>query len=927
MNCLKCQTALKPDARFCLECGTAVATTQACRHCGEQNPIGAKFCKGCGQSLSVAQNVAGAPVSAATEAAVAANNGEFLFELTEDEFKKRVQSKAVVPMGCVAVTLQDGRIHSIKSQRTYEAQKTKSKPKNSASEGNFLSRTWSYVLAAVGFGEESGVSASPKFNTKARTFIMLDVQDLPLLNYEHPTPMAGMLDSRLNFSFWMRTAEYELKKEEAGEYKEFVAGASPADLAQQLNLFFNRVVGDKTRLTIHELKTIMQNEAARVISASPALMNVLQKDPQAGQQLIAVMRQSLGIDGRCVFSRGKRGNRLHVDVSKTPRMLRCTCGATYTKAVNFCGDCRERIVAEWSAESYLQSSDRQEVVLRVSMLADASNPEQAVKLDQAKLAADIVNYLGPTLRQTSSQSLRNPALLQELTQLLNTQLYKDWWGYVSEFVVEDIRTAQDDWLFKTDALIAEAQREIEAQKKFLGVEENELNLQQLAFDLAMRKTKWEYEEEAQKLTEALAADRRESAIYSDHELASRRQDLDASRQSADLDVEELNLRNKTELRMGAAQVEARREGAGLEVDQHNIETSTDLKKEGIDADADKVRYEREQERLRREREGDRLLDRSDREYERELTRDKRVDEVGQLSHEMRLQKDTLKHDLELSDLTLDAERRKRAADREDHSADREQELRLRTAEADQELRLKSAEREKLGHIDEDLKDREARRRMEEERQELEHSRWVIEQQAQAELAKRNAMQGLDAAQMLAMQAAELAKAGGAAGAADIVKSIAESQANASGANIKEDLYKQMLELQRQANQATIDAHKEAARIAQNTGEKAMESMAQVAGNAASSANEGYREAARIAQSTNEKSMDSMARVASHSTAGSVAGFQEGVNTSRSVTEKAMESVAKVASAAVSEQVACTACGHLLEANEKFCTNCGAKQDR
>ena len=561
------------------------------------------------------------------------------------------------------------------------------------------------------------------------------------------------------------------------------------------------------------------------------------------------------------------------------------------------------------------------------MLVDASADDRQVNIDRDVLTQEIVTFLGPTLRGIGPEALASDATRERLSDQLNGQFYKDKWGHLSEFKVEGLWTARDEWMFQKDAQVAEAERETEHLRRWwgeTGVEAQKLDLQALQFALSMRESRQLYRQEADSRAAELEQERRMQSIEGDHELALRRDELDRSRQAADLSVDEETLESRTALRRQAVQVESRRLGSALEVDEHGIESEADLRKEGIDAEADRVRFARDQERLVREREGARTLDRGDREYQRETTRDQRQDEVEQLGHEMRLQKDTLKHDLELSDLTLEAERRKRAADRDDHAADRDQELRLRTAESEQELRLRATEREKLGHIDEDLKDREARRRMEEERQELEHSRWVIEQQAQAEIAKRNAMQGLDAAQMMAMQAAELAKAGGPA--ADMFKHVFQSQAEASVAGQKEELYKQMLAMQREANQSTVDAHREAARIAQATGDRAMDSMARVSSGAASQANEGYREAARIAQSTNEKSMDSMARVASQSAQGSAAGFQEGVNTSRAVTERAMQSVAQVAGEARGEKFACKGCGFMLEPSEKFCTNCGTAQD-
>jgi class 3 adenylate cyclase/predicted ATPase/ribosomal protein L40E len=51
MNCPRCQQENPPQAKFCLECGTALALK--CVACGTELPPGAKFCLECGQSVNV----------------------------------------------------------------------------------------------------------------------------------------------------------------------------------------------------------------------------------------------------------------------------------------------------------------------------------------------------------------------------------------------------------------------------------------------------------------------------------------------------------------------------------------------------------------------------------------------------------------------------------------------------------------------------------------------------------------------------------------------------------------------------------------------------------------------------------------------------------------------------------------------------------
>ena len=56
MTCPNCQQDNPPDARFCNNCGTALATQAVagvCPNCQQDNPPGARFCNSCGTTLAV----------------------------------------------------------------------------------------------------------------------------------------------------------------------------------------------------------------------------------------------------------------------------------------------------------------------------------------------------------------------------------------------------------------------------------------------------------------------------------------------------------------------------------------------------------------------------------------------------------------------------------------------------------------------------------------------------------------------------------------------------------------------------------------------------------------------------------------------------------------------------------------------------------
>lgn len=72
-KCPSCEADLKPDFRFCPMCGHKVTTHPVCANCQYENEVAAKFCAGCGASLSgvgarpPATTIEGPPASASLE--------------------------------------------------------------------------------------------------------------------------------------------------------------------------------------------------------------------------------------------------------------------------------------------------------------------------------------------------------------------------------------------------------------------------------------------------------------------------------------------------------------------------------------------------------------------------------------------------------------------------------------------------------------------------------------------------------------------------------------------------------------------------------------------------------------------------------------------------------------------------------------------
>jgi len=765
----------------------------SCRHCGEVNPIEAKFCPNCGKT-SLEPLASSAPP--APTVAPSGTSTDFVYALTEESVRKGEPDRAQPPYGAVAVCMVDNSIYKIFGHEKYQ--------------GNNKNNEFKDLFGRL---KENLLGLTGQKTQKVTNFILADLSNLPLVTHRMSVQVVGKPEASLNCEFWVSPAEPD---------------------SNLLGLFIQKFVSGKKSLTLSEFKQIAIEQLSTILYGFDFQNST--KSPEMGpamaREVSAKLKQATGISSNVVFTFGKVGRREWLDVSKVQKSVHCDqCDALFTQKIKFCGVCGNDMsdAAKWvNAVSYLQAKSGEQITVRLTMMVDNSDPNTQIKLDE-KASEYVLNILAPRLRQMSVPELMTSSCLNEFSQLLNKQLTKEWLGYISDFAVTDIKTAEEEWFFKTDALVNEALREVEANKKFLAVDSAEIDFKELTFALELRKVQQG-------------------------------------------DSEALTLRRTA--------LESRIKETELEVQEHALETQTSLRKENIEDDAEKQRLAQKKEKMLRERD-----------FQRESTKGAREDEIADVDHDISLEKKAASHDIDLADMTGEAQSRANRRGVSDEIFAKEEELRLKAKDQ---------------HVEEDLADRQNSRQLDKLRAMAEMEANMAKQDGDLELAKRDKLKGLSAAEMLAMQVTEMANKQDGANAAAIVTAIAESQSAAAGVGIKEEMYDKMLAMQEKANQSAIDAHKFAAEIAQSTNEKSMQSMMEVAKVSAAQSTEGYKEAAKIAQSTNEKSMESMSKVAT-----ATAGRKSGNEKEQSGSDF---------------KPACSKCG--FEKNKltsKFCVGCGDPQ--
>ena len=813
MNCQSCKAEIPVGGKFCPECGATVSLTSSCTYCGEQNPTKSTFCAGCGQSL---KNQSSSNQWGNVDQDV---SSEFVYLLSEEKLRDITATSVRIPYGCFAITVVNGVVNSVHNQIS-------SSTNESSAISNFFKSVSEFARGLIG-----------QKNNDVKTFIVSNCQGLPLISYVHPVKLATINNTNLRFDFWL---------EAAADKGDTTAGS--------LGVYLQRYMKNKNKISIADFRKDAIAGIQSILNNQPGFNVESQESLNA---VLALLKKTTGISGQCTLVKGKSLERRYLEVSKVQREIHCMqCDEGYSSKVKFCEICGSNMQsADWAgATEVLQSASGEVIVFKISLVSD----KESDRFSDEEIVSKTISALSGTIRKFETSQITSSSFLATISLELNKSLLLNFNNVLSDFIVIDIRTAGQEWFFKTEALIAEELRKIDTQQRSLAVEERALDFNEAAFALAMR-----------------------TAVQSD---AHRKQEFLQRTETVEIELDEQKLELRTNLRREEADLDA-------ESQRHTLLTTTDLKKEGVDQSAEAIRLEREKEKFKRDREFEREINAENRLDQVDQTNFARSDEIGQAQHEIKLEKTVAQHDIDLADLTGEAQSRAKRREVSDNSY-----------ESEEQLRLKASERTQLGNIEEDLQDRQNQRQVDKMNAMAEKEANMAKQDYEFQLAKVDAMKTMDAAQILAAQAVELVKAGGHAAAADIVKSVAQSKADSAGAAIKDDLYKQLLQAKDDGARLALDAQK----TALDALLKSNEGIAKLAGAASSNAVEGYKEAAKIAQTTNEKSMDSMSKVAT--AAASKKPTREETETATTIDCKSQD------------------CDFVFEGKvKKFCPKCGTNQ--
>ena len=886
MKCITCSNELQAGAKFCQTCGTTASYDEACGHCGERNKAGSRFCAGCGSPIAATQRMGEQRIENGSK------GSDIVLRISSNGTTVGSVSSVTIPYGCAAVTLVNGVVEKVEDQ-----------VRTGGSNDYFLGANW-WKEKTAQFLEF--FKAGPK--DKVDVYLVNNFKDLSLVTYNHPLPLADWPNAVLRFDLWV-----EPKKDHLG-------------------VFFSRIVMDKERLSAEDLRGIVGQRIRTILASADVSRFQSQVEREALQRQL---QDSLGVSSKVLLLKGKNFTRRFTEVGKVAVMnresnepntagyYRCAnCNTAFTERLRFCEECGNKVEHLWKTDSsdLLRAKNGDEVFLRMSYLlvsenldvsqgAAALGSSMGAEATEQQIASFVVNRIGPSLRKFDLANLTKLETLDELSKQINAAVDQAFRGRLSDFQILDVRTAAEDWIFKTDALINQEIRSIETEQRRLSVDERQLDFKDAEFQIALRRLQQkgraddlelkQLEAESEKSfrqegigleaglkreERKIEADNRREDLHFSAELKAQQRRLDqqerfeqlgheASNRSAErtqveslraieqdaerrLRQRELNSRDDAFRRkedvLAREENEAKRgeEVKGvlheLDLERKRAGHQADLKSDAQRRDVDDALYskavdlefgskQREEDlRLKRKEQEDVIdlginkkereagLEQTtlDREFDREMTRQKAEAALE------RSEKDA-DSDRSIAELRARAELQDRAKDKDVDVLRAESDLQLKkmmsladiearmaAQEFEQEARLKSLDQEQVRY-ELDLQAQQAAKQLDLDRQKAELEARARSESNQFELEKMATLKGLDPAQLLAMQAAQLANAGGKENVTSVVQAIAQAQvdqrsleASQQLADEKEKLYRELLDREDRASNRTIEAYRD-----------------------------------------------------------------------------------------------------------------------
>ena len=419
---------------------------------------------------------------------------------------------------------------------------------------------------------------------------------------------------------------------------------------------------------------------------------------------------------------------------------RCgACGATVPAGDTFCGGCGRTYEAPPPTATALFTADGRQVELDLVVRVQGQSEE----FRSDGLAVALVAAAGQALRAATWAAVATPEGFAQLEQALRTasdEALRAFALRVVSLTVLDARSKSEDWLLGGRADMERARQDVVLGREWLEQRSDELDLQEVVLDVALRQQRVQRDHELRGLGERLEGERRAAAEAANHAflgdesaLADRRRRQGLAEGAAGLDVADADRGARRDVGLDLAR---RQTGRAAAAEDH-FDRMTTIGRDGAEDDA-----------------------------RREVTQ---AAERDALAHSMDKERAVFSHEAGLTREAMGLESEKRRGDRTLRSEDLRQQADdvayATTAHAD----VAFSDHERRTRLDQSVADGDQFRQIDKLRAMAELEREMTAQEQRHRMEVHQGLRGLTAEEMIAAQAADLARAegGGAAWAAAI----------------------------------------------------------------------------------------------------------------------------------------------------------------
>jgi hypothetical protein len=765
--CSSCGQPNEEGVRFCTRCGQSCEARVHCPSCNALQAAGDRFCMRCGAAMAGARWQEGAPDGAVAFGLWERGQGEFIRRVDPEDCRTFLGARVVrIPPGTFGAVMVDGLVERIL-------------PPGEQTSVTLFERIASFFTR----------------RDDRTAFYLVDQRPIPVPFAVQTRPGADgrVVQTQVVVSFGLQRGDKE-----------------------GLASFIASVLGGKASFAARDLYDLLRPEVTA--SASQILERLASKGAFTYEAAEAAIRHELsgklaryGLTLSVTVAPLTTTSSLsfHLGTGEAPEVKPCAdCGAELPLAMKFCdrcgkpqpavlsparicGACSARVAAghafcdacgkpyaappRTAAPLFTTDGARVEVdlVVRVQGQHEDFAPERITEALVGAIAAHLRSVTFAALVSAGGFSAAEQAVRGTLEQALAS------FGLVLvTAAVVDVRDKRGQWILGARADLTRARDDVLLGREWLAQRADEINLEELTFAQKLETQRIEREAKLTELRAELDGVRRKDALEADH--------------AFDRDQASLDDRRRRE---GLAYVEAELDAAGAERGANRDQRVAAAQRSTVRAEQ---AMEREDE-LEAQRHGS--------------TRDELA-----FQHKSTLARGAM---------DLDAEKRRLEGELGSEAARRGAEDAAFAAKARKDVEFEDQARK--ARLDDELKAAEGARQLEKLRGMAEIDRKMVEVEHVQKRELRESLKGMSEREMIAAQAAELAKAegGGAAWAAALAGDEARRLGAEQSARIEEVMKQQLDRMERLATTA-MDTGARRAGGTDQVYEKSMDAMSKVA---------------------------------------------------------------------------------------------------